>query len=180
LCPPFPTFFSNNFFSSPSELYLLYARSLRPGGWIELQELHGDPLCDDGTMPSSDPFKRLYDLAGEAYQKFGMSTSLPARLEPLLIDAGFQNIRCKRMKVPIGTWAKDKTMRLIGLYQKTAVRDFISTIGGRPFEALGLSQEEGQVTLAFARKALEDPNAHRYFNYYFWYAQKPGPVIDHT
>lgn len=126
-------------------------------------------------MSPDDPFKRLYDLAGQAYQKFGMSTSLPAQLEPLLLAAGFQNIHCKIMKVPIGTWAKDKTMRLIGLYQKTVVGDFIPTLAGRPFAALGMSQEEGQVTLAFARKALNDANVHRYFNYYFWYAQKPGP-----
>jgi hypothetical protein len=155
-------------------------RSLRPGGWIELQELHGHPFCDDGTMSRDDPFQRLYDLAGQAYRKFGMNTSLPAQLEPLVLEAGFQNIHCKIMKVPIGTWAKDKTMRLIGLYQKIAVLDFISTLAGRPFEALGLSQEEAQVTLALARKALDDANVHRYFNYYFWYAQKPGPGRDQT
>lgn len=126
-------------------------------------------------MSGDDPFKRLYDLAGQAYQKFGMSTARPAQLEPLLLDAGFQNIHCKIMKVPIGTWAKDKTMRLIGLYQKTVVGDFIPTLAGRPFAALGMSQEEAQVTLAFARTALNDANVHRYFNYYFWYAQKPGP-----
>lgn len=167
-------------FSSRSDVSLLYFRSLRPGGWIELQELHGYPFCDDSTMSSNDSFKRLYDLAGQAYQKFGMSTTLPAHLEPLLIEAGFQNIRCKIMKVPIGTWAKDKTMRLIGLYQKTVVLDFISTLAGRPFEALGLSQDEAQVTLALARNALGDANVHRYFNYYFWYAQKPGPGGDRT
>jgi hypothetical protein len=66
-----------------------------------------------------------------------MSTALPSQREPLLLEAGFQNIQCKLMKVPIRTWAKDKTMRLIGLYQKTTVRDFISTLARRPFEALG-------------------------------------------
>lgn len=157
-----------------------YVRSLRPGGWIELQELHGQPFCDDGTMSCDDPFKLLYDLAGQAYQKFGMSTTLPAQLEPLLLEAGFRNVYCKILKVPIGTWAKDKTMKLIGLYQKTVVLEFISTLAGRPFQALGLSQEEAQVTLALARKALGDISIHRYFNYYFWYAQKPGPSRDHT
>jgi hypothetical protein len=131
-------------------------------------------------MSRHDDFKRLYDLAGQAYQKFGMSTLLPAQLEPLLLEAGFQSVHCKIMKVPIGPWAKDKTMRLIGLYQKMAVRDFISTLGGRPFEALGMSHDEGQVTLAFARKALDDATTHRYFNYYFWYAQKPWPVSNDT
>ena len=106
--------------------------------------------------------------------RFGFSTTIAARLEPLLRDAGFTNIHCKVHKVPIGVWAKDKTLRLIGLYQKTAVLEFISTFAGRPFEALGLNPVEVQVILARARKSLEDPQVHRYFNYYFWYAQKPG------
>lgn len=154
------------------------SRSLRPGGWIEFQELHGHPYCDDDTMKSDDPFKVLYDIAGQAYQTLGLSTSLPAELEPMLLAAGFENIHCKVMKVPIGTWAKDKTLRLVGLYQKTAVSDFISTLAGRPFKALGLSEEEAQVRLAFARQALDDPAIHRYFNYYYWYAQKPQPSQD--
>ncbi|PHH92361.1 hypothetical protein CDD83_7739 [Cordyceps sp. RAO-2017] len=150
-------------------------RSLRPGGWIEFQELLGMPYCDDGTMSNDDSFKRLYELAGEAYAKFGMSTTIAARLEPYLRDAGFTNVHCKVLKVPIGVWARDDTMRLIGLYQKTAVLEFISTFAGRPFEALGISTAEVQLTLALARKALEDTSVHRYFNYFFWYAQKPVP-----
>lgn len=155
-------------------------RSLRPGGWIEFQELLGRPFCDDNTMKEDDPFKLLYELAGEAYQQLGFSTSLPAELEPMLIAAGFINIHCKVIKVPIGTWAKDKTLRLVGLYQKTAVTDFISTLAGRPFKALGLSEEEAQVRLAYARQALDDPKIHRYFNYYYWYAQKPGSGQENT
>lgn len=129
-------------------------------------------------MKPDDPFKVLYDLAGEAYSKLGLSTSLPAELEPMLLAAGFTNIHCKVMKVPIGPWARDKTIRLVGLYQKTAVTDFISTLAVRPFKALGMSHEEGQVRLALAREALDDLKIHRYFNYYFWYAQKPEVVDD--
>ncbi|TWU76084.1 hypothetical protein ED733_007616 [Metarhizium rileyi] len=148
--------------------------SLRPGGWVELQELHGVPLCDDGTMTNDDPVKTLYSTAGEAYKKFGMSTSLPAALEPLLRQAGFENVHCQVLKVPIGTWAKDRMMRAIGLYQKMAVLDFIPTLTGRPFQALRISEAEAEVRVALARKGLEDPSVHRFFNYYFWYAQKPG------
>lgn len=149
-------------------------RSLRPGGWIELQELQGVPLCDDGTMTDDDPVKYLYDMAGKAYSKFGMSTTLPAELEPYLRKAGFENIHCQIMKVPIGSWAKEATMRTVGLYQKMAVLDFLPTLPGRPFKALGMSEAEAEVTVAMARKGLDDANVHRYFNYYFWYAQKPG------
>lgn len=131
------------------------------------------PYCDDGSMGDDDPFKRLYLLAAQAYKTFGMSTTIAARLEPVLRDVGFTDIRCKVFKVPIGVWAKDKTMRLIGLYQKTAILEFISTFAGRPFEALGLSASEAHLTVAQARAALDDARVHRYFNYYFWYARKP-------
>lgn len=125
-------------------------------------------------MKDDDPVKSLYDTAGAAYKKFGMSTTLPAEIEPYLREAGFENIHCRIMKVPIGVWAKEKTMRVIGLYQKMAVVDFIPTLAGRPFQALQISETEAEVRVALARKGLEDPSVHRYFNYYFWYAQKPG------
>lgn len=161
--------------ASPSAIHaqLIICRSLKPGGWIELQELCGEPLCDDNTMPDDDPVKYMYDLAGTAFRKFGMDVTLPKRLEPLLQSSGFENIHCVVKKVPIGVWAKDKTLRLIGLYQKMAILDFMPALAGRPFQALGISEAEGQVTLAFARKGLENTKSHRYFNYYFWYAQKP-------
>ncbi|RDA92019.1 hypothetical protein CP533_0998 [Ophiocordyceps camponoti-saundersi (nom. inval.)] len=148
-------------------------KSLRPGGWVEFHELHGEPFCDDGTMKEDDAFRRLYQLAGDAYAKLGYNTTIAARLEPLLREAGFRNVHCRVMRVPIGVWARDETLRLIGLYQKTAVEEFISTFAGRPFEALGISTAEVQLVLALARKALDDTGVHRYFNYYFWYAQKP-------
>ncbi|KAG6062597.1 hypothetical protein E4U32_002128 [Claviceps aff. humidiphila group G2b] len=147
--------------------------SLRPGGWIELQELLPIPLCDDGTMADDDPVKYLCELVGKAYEKFGMRAKLPVELESYLQEAGFKNIHCQVMKVPIGPWAKDRNMRILGLYQKTVFVEGLPVLAGRPFQALGMSDAEAEVTIALARKSLEDPDAHRYFTYYFWYAQKP-------
>ena len=124
-------------------------------------------------MHADDPVKVMYDLAGEAFAKFGMDTTLAAKLEPMFRDAGFVNIQCVIKKVPLGVWAKDKTLRLVGLYQKLAVLDLMPVFAGRPFTALGMTDVESQVTLAHARRGLEDTTAHRYFSYYFWFAQKP-------
>lgn len=125
-------------------------------------------------MGDYDAFRRLYEIARDAYGTLGMSTTVAAELGPLLRDAGFANVHCRVLKVPIGVWARDETMRLIGLYQKMAVAEFISTFAGRPFEALGIPAAEAQLALALARRALDDAAVHRYFNYYFWYAQKPA------
>ncbi|KAG6292408.1 hypothetical protein E4U09_003436 [Claviceps aff. purpurea] len=149
-------------------------KSLRPGGWIELQELLVKPLCDDGTMPDDDPVKYLYEKLELALKKFGIRAKLATELEPYLQEAGFENIHCQIFKVPIGPWAKDNNMRVVGLYQKMAVKELLPTLAGRPFQALKMSEAEIEVTIALARKSLDDPNVHRYFDYYFWYAQRPG------
>lgn len=125
-------------------------------------------------MPEDDPVKRVYELLEQGFAEFGMNTKLAPDMEPMLREAGFENIHCIVRKVPIGIWAKDKTLRLIGLYQKLAVHDVLPVFAGRPYEALGMSQVESQVTLALARNGMEDTSVHRYFNYYFWYAQKPA------
>ena len=148
-------------------------RSLKPGGWIELQELLGVPLCDDGTMPEDDPVKRVYDLAGQAFGKFGMDVQLASKLGTALAEAGFTEVQCIKKKVPIGHWARDKTLRVVGYYQQLAVETLLPSLGGRPFTALGLNPVEIQVLLTAARKGLKDNSVHRYFEYYFWYAQKP-------
>ncbi|OAA61872.1 Methyltransferase type 11 [Niveomyces insectorum RCEF 264] len=153
-------------------------RSLRPGGWVELQELHAEILCDDDTMPADDPLKYMYELAGQAFAKFGMNVLQARHMEPVLRDAGFVNIQCVAKKVPIGVWARDKTLRLIGLYQKLAVADILGAVAGRPFAALGIQPVEREVIAAHARRALEDARVHRYFSYYFWFAQKPVDAGD--
>ncbi|KAK3493611.1 S-adenosyl-L-methionine-dependent methyltransferase [Neurospora crassa] len=147
--------------------------ALKPGGWIEFQELNCEVFCDDETMPDDDPVKVLYDFSQEAFAKFNMNITMPKTLRRYLADAGFVNIQCVVKKVPIGVWAKDKTLRLVGMYQKMAILEIMEALAGRPFDALGLDPVQREMILMEARKGLDNPRVHRYFNYYFWFAQKP-------
>jgi hypothetical protein len=124
-------------------------------------------------MRDDDPVKYMYELIQRAFTKFGMDVTLPKDLKNLLRDAGFENIQCVVKKVPIGPWARDKRLRIIGTYQRAAVQAFMPVLVGRPFTALGMSQVQSQVTLTRARLALRDTTVHRYFHYFFCFAQKP-------
>ncbi|GJC84203.1 secondary metabolism regulator LAE1 [Colletotrichum liriopes] len=148
-------------------------KHLKTGGWIEFQELHGQVNCDDGTVAEDDPVKRFWELGNEAFGLFGLHFHNARDLGPHLEAAGFKNIQCEVKKVPIGTWPKNNTLRLVGKYMKEAAVGVAAAFVGKPFEALGLSEVERQVWLATIKKALEDRSKHRYFNQYFWYAQKP-------
>jgi hypothetical protein len=147
--------------------------ALRPGGYVELHELSGVPLCDDDSMRPDDALASLYDVAGKAWAKLGLDVLLPTKLGPMLAAAGFVNVELAVRKVPIGPWAKDRNLKEIGACQKVAVDELMQSFSGRPFEALGIPYEEGLLRLALARSALNDPGVHRYFEYYFWWAQKP-------
>ncbi|KAG6276115.1 hypothetical protein E4U48_001781 [Claviceps purpurea] len=140
---------------------------LRPGDWVELQDFQPVPLCDDGTMPDDDRVKHALDLTERAFEKFGMRSKLPAELEPYLREAGLENIHCKIFKVLIGPWAKDHLMRVVDLYQRLVVMEILPSMSGRLFHALEMSEAEAEMAIAMARKGLNDPNVHRYFNYYF-------------
>lgn len=131
------------------------------------------PFCDDGTMLEDDQFKRLCCLAEEAYGKLELDVSLPKSLGPLLADAGFLNIDCEILKIPIGKWPEDREMQHIGLLQERAIIDFLPTLALRPFNALGMSREKAEMELILGRKALKEKHIHRYFYYYIWCAQKP-------
>lgn len=80
--------------------------NLKPGGWIEIQELGGHALCDDDTMPEDYSVNKFLDMCQEALGKFGADFRAGNKLQEPLEKAGFTNITCKKLKVPIGPWAK--------------------------------------------------------------------------
>ncbi|KAH8886934.1 S-adenosyl-L-methionine-dependent methyltransferase [Thozetella sp. PMI_491] len=150
-------------------------KHLRPGGWVEFQEIYGKPLCDDGTMGDDDIMKQYYEVSVKAMGQFGIDLSQGSKVGEYLERAGFQNINCVVKKMPLGTWARDKRMRLIGLYVADLILTSLpSMVDGKPFARLGLSEEERMVWGARVREAIKEPHVHRYYHHYFWFAQKPG------
>ncbi|KAI1850903.1 hypothetical protein JX265_007228 [Neoarthrinium moseri] len=147
--------------------------NIKPGGWMEWQELHGWMQCDDGTMPEDDAGFGMYRLVAEAFSKLGYDVHAASKLGEPLRQAGFTNVQCVVKKIPVGTWARDRRLRLTGHYLKLVIQDFLPALAGKPLQVLGLNTVERELWRAAAFKALEDMSVHRYWNFYFWYGQKP-------
>lgn len=146
---------------------------LRPGGWVEFQEIHGDPQCDDGTMADDDMMAQYYRLGAEAMSKFGLDITQVRSLGERLQKAGFVDVRCVVRKLPLGPWARDPRLRLIGQYSRVTAVDSIDMAIHKPFIALGMSEEERHAWAARTRESILDDKPHRYYQHYFWYAQRP-------
>jgi len=147
---------------------------MKPGGWIEFQEISGEVQCDDGSMAPDDILKDYYRLCVQAMRSFGMDIRKHHQLAPDLEKAGFINIGYTIKKIPLGSWARDKTLRLVGQYARLIGLDGCRlTVLGKPWATLGFSAEERQVWAAKIRQSMMDDKIHRYYNFYFWTAQKP-------
>ncbi|KAH8193698.1 hypothetical protein TruAng_012135 [Truncatella angustata] len=147
--------------------------NIKPGGWMEWQELHGWMQCDDGTMADDDPAFGIYKLAAEAFARLGYDIHLASKLDEPLKQAGFTNVQCVIKKIPVGTWARDRRLRLVGYYLKLVIQDFLPVLAKKPLLALGIDHIERELWRSLASKAMDDLSVHRYWNFYFWYGQKP-------
>ncbi|KXH42664.1 methyltransferase [Colletotrichum nymphaeae SA-01] len=135
---------------------------MKPGGWVELQDVDGQVHCDDGTMPSDWPLVRFTNHLVEAFAKFGTNSHAAVFGRQYLEQAGFVNIQHHTVKLPYGTWPRDKIMRLIGMYYRTACEEFFPVVGAIHFQLLGWSKIEMEVLFAECRNAMRDPNVHAY------------------
>ncbi|KDN67075.1 putative methyltransferase domain-containing protein [Colletotrichum sublineola] len=158
---------------SPVNLLRNAYEHMRPGAWVELQDVDGQVHCDDGTMPSDWPLVRFTNHLVEAFAKFGTNSHAAVFGRQYLEEAGFVNIQHNTVKLPYGTWPKDKTKRLIGMYYRTACEEFFPAVGAIHFEMLGWSKVEREVLFAQCRNAMRDPNVHAYGMMHFWSGQKP-------
>jgi SAM-dependent methyltransferase len=147
--------------------------NLKPGAWVELQDVDGDVHSDDDSIPADWPLKRFTELVLQAFAQFGTNAHAAVFGAEYLQQAGFVNIKHNYIKLPYGTWPKDKQMRLVGMYYRTACEEFFPAVGAIHFPMLGWGSAEMEVFFAQCRRAMRDPNVHAYGKMHFWSGQKP-------
>ncbi|KAI1445715.1 S-adenosyl-L-methionine-dependent methyltransferase [Annulohypoxylon stygium] len=150
-------------------------KALKPGGWLEIQDLKCRAGCDDGTMREDDVLAGFADTLAQALVKLDIdcieSVENYARW---LREAGFMNVKEVKMKAPLGTWPTDPHQKKVGLYNRNMIYDGLHGFTIRPFtHGLGWTPEEVEVYLIDVRKAILNSEAHIYLPYQSVYAQKP-------
>lgn len=78
------------------------------------------------------------------------------------------------IQVPLGQWAKEPQLKLIGRYTKVAVIAAIEPYTLALFtRVLGYTYEEAQEYMERVRDEFETPKCHVYALFRFTYGQKP-------
>ncbi|KAF9871598.1 hypothetical protein CkaCkLH20_11009 [Colletotrichum karsti] len=157
----------------------LFQRSmehLKPGGWIELQEMHHFPASANNSLSAKHPVAEYWGLVGEGLMELGVDLELAAgdQLASMMRDAGFVNVTERVFHVPIGTWPRNRVLKTVGMYWRTILLDGLQAIALGPFtRGLHWSVEQTELFLVDVRKAYHDNSVLMYMPLKVVYAQKP-------
>ncbi|TKW50189.1 Trans-aconitate 2-methyltransferase [Colletotrichum tanaceti] len=164
----------------------LFQRSfehLRPGGWIELQEIHHVPLSANNSMSAAaaaaHPVARYWGHVVQGLSNLGIDLNAAAgdRLPNMMREAGFVNVTERVFHVPIGVWPRNRVLKTVGMYWRTILLDGLQAIALGPFtRGLHWSPEQTEVFLVEVRRAYHDTSALMYMPLKIMYAQKPRGV----
>lgn len=91
-------------------------KHLKPGGWMESQDLMFVPECDDGSMPEDWVFKQwsqyLHDAAVDAERPLLIAN----RLKRWFQQAGFVDVQEKVYRLPLNGWPRDPELKQLGMW----------------------------------------------------------------
>ncbi|KAK5053182.1 hypothetical protein LTR84_002156 [Exophiala bonariae] len=153
-------------FTASADFPALFRRaydSLKPGGWIEMQDLYMPLLSDDGSLDGT-AFGEWNVKYMEACDVLKRSPSLTAKYKEWIMEVGFENVKEHIFKWPINPWAKDKHLKTMGLWNMHNMLDGLDGFTVRLWTmALGMTPEEIQAFLVPVRKDLRDTKIHSYW-----------------
>ncbi|EWY87185.1 hypothetical protein FOYG_11417 [Fusarium oxysporum NRRL 32931] len=93
---------------SPVTLLKQVYANMKPGAWVELQDVDGQVHTDDNSIPDDWPLKRFTEIIPQAFALYETNAHAAVFGGQYLAEAGFVNIKHNFIKLPYGTWPKDK------------------------------------------------------------------------
>lgn len=149
---------------------------LKPGAWMESQELDHVPQCSDGTMKDDNPMLAYWLNVSAGLKQLGVNFRLAPELANMMRAAGFINVTERVFFTPIGPWPKNRALKEVGLYWRATIMEGVEAIAlGPMIRGLGWRREEVEVFIAGVRKAYLETTkeVHAWMPFYVVYGQKP-------
>ena len=154
---------------------LILRRALKPGGWVELQDLRLAVQCDDSTMPDDYGVRDFLVNLRRGFEALEYDLLSLEKNKLRLSESKFINVVEKVWKVPIGAWPKDRRMKEVGLYNRLVLAEALQGVSLVPYtRGLGWTATEVEAYLPGIRKALTDASIHSYYTFHAVYGQKPA------
>jgi len=138
--------------------------TLKPGGWVEVTEMDIIPTSDDGTVTADYKLVQYFDILKRAARGKGFNLEVAPYIKEMVSRAGYQNVVENIYKLPLGPWAVDRELRMVGLYHREQFLDGLQGIIIKYLVAVEhWLPQEVEVFLASVRSQIMDKNIHCYW-----------------
>ncbi|KAH7413371.1 S-adenosyl-L-methionine-dependent methyltransferase [Cadophora sp. MPI-SDFR-AT-0126] len=92
-------------------------RCLVPGGYFELQDCIVPFRCIDDTLRGT-ALDTWTQLIMEGTKRLGKDWTRVRRYREMMVEAGFVDVVERRFEWPVGTWARGRRMKMLGLWYR--------------------------------------------------------------
>ncbi|KAK5120235.1 hypothetical protein LTR85_006441 [Meristemomyces frigidus] len=149
-------------------------QALKPGGWMEIQDLRFPIQCSDEQSADASKFVQWSHLMIDAMQKFHLSPQAMDSFPTLMGEVGFQRVTMEDFKMFSGPWSEMEEERELGrmgmMNFSLGLRGFSSTLFTN---ALGWSAERHEALVQELLQELRDGMYRAYLPIKVCFAQKP-------
>ncbi|KAI3538870.1 methyltransferase domain-containing protein [Colletotrichum abscissum] len=129
---------------------------------------------DDGTLTEECTLKKSFSLWSEAIAILGSPFEKFNRLEGVLAEVGFEDVRVERFKWPTNSWPKDPKFRELGIWNHENIAPHLEGMFMAGItRGLKWTEQEVHELAVKARKDFDDTSIHAYFQIWSIYGKKP-------
>ncbi|CZR65212.1 related to methyltransferase [Phialocephala subalpina] len=158
-----------------AKLYGQCFNNLKPGAYIEVQEYDAWVYSDDDPEMVKAPWtKEWCETVDKATIAFGKQLNVGSKQRGWMEEAGFVDVEEKVVKVPLGPWTKDPTLKELGRYERCHMNDSIEAHSIALYtRVLNYSADQAKVTFEMIKQEFNNKSLHLYTVYRFMYGRKP-------
>ncbi|KAL2014012.1 hypothetical protein VTN00DRAFT_1537 [Thermoascus crustaceus] len=144
-----------------------------PGGWVEFQDWDARVYSEDGTIKNTS-IEQYYDTIIHAFEKAGYVACPGPRLEEWFRKAGFVDIHVVKYQIPMGTWPKDRHLKILGTWNlMEAETGFQAAAMAVLTRYEGWTEDEVNILVAKTKNDARNRDIHAFFYFYVVYGRKP-------
>ncbi|TVY83636.1 Secondary metabolism regulator [Lachnellula suecica] len=161
-------------FENWSTLFAEAFKSLKPGGWLEMQEFDVWFRSEDGELPEDSMITQWQKYLDEASLLFGKRLNVANEFEEKMIGVGFKNVTDDIIKVPIGAWPRDPKLKEQGRWLQAQMLESIEPVSlGYCSRILKWSEAQTRVFIAGVRNEFLNNKKHLFVYCHFVYGRRP-------
>ena len=134
---------------------------LKPGGWLEEQEIQGTVLSSDGSAGPESALFKWAELIMRAAEMGGVDTRANNKFSQQLKEQGFVNIVERVYEWPIGEWPEAPKAKEIG---KATKMNLLKGLEGLSLllltKNLGWTRQQVETFIGEVRQDINNPKKH--------------------